>query len=368
MSSIATENWGILKSLFPEQWQQEAVRLGAVERLRGFESTDALLRTLLLHVGRGYSLRETVVQAQLAGIAEVSDVALLKRLRNAEEWLRELCLRMLVESGINLAHPGQARRVRVVDGTIVREPGKTGSQWRLLYSLQLPSLLCDFFELTATEGAGTGETLSRLPVAAQDLVLADAGYCSPSGIAYVRERQADVIVRINPQTFPLHTASGRKKKLLTQLHQIRRVGQVGDWQAWIETESQGRIAGRVCALRKSEQAAEQAQRRLRRKASKKQMQLKPETLEYARYVSIFTTWTQAEASEILEWYRSRWQIELVFKRMKSLLGLGHLPKYDERSSRAWLYAKLFIALLAHKLIRIGREISPWGYLQLSTAD
>jgi hypothetical protein len=56
----------------------------------------------------------------------------------------------------------------------------------------------------------------------------------------------------------------------------------------------------------------------------------------------------------------RWQIELVFKRLKSLLRLGHLPKYDARSSRAWLYGKLLIALLTQKLIRMGRDISPWA--------
>ena len=363
MPTTAMENWEIVKSLFPEQWQQEAVRLGAVERLRSFESTEAVLRTLLLHVARGYSLRETVVQAQMAGIVQVSDVALLKRLRKAEPWLRALCLALLTESGVNVAHPGQTRKVRVVDGTIIREPGKTGSQWRLLYSLELPSLQCDHFELTAAQGAGTGETLRRLPVAAQDLVLADAGYCSPGGIAYVVSRQADVIVRLNPQKLPLRTASGRKKNLLTQLSRLERPGEVGDWPVWIQTEDQGLIAGRICALRKSERATAQAERRLRHKASKRQTQLKAETLEYARYVIVFTSWTQAEPSEILEWYRSRWQIELVFKRLKSLLGLGHLPKYDERSSRAWLYAKLFVALLAHKLIRIGRDISPWGYLQ-----
>src|ERR1700674_2033 len=36
--------------------------------------------------------------------------------------------------------------IRVVDGTIVKESGKTGSQWRILYSLQLPSLMFDFFQ------------------------------------------------------------------------------------------------------------------------------------------------------------------------------------------------------------------------------
>jgi Transposase DDE domain len=57
----------------------------------------------------------------------------------------------------------------------------------------------------------------------------------------------------------------------------------------------------------------------------------------------------------------RWQIELVFKRLKSLAQLGHVPKYDDRSSRAWVYGKLLVALLTQKLIRIGRTISPWGY-------
>jgi len=61
---------------------------GAVERVRGFSSPDVLLRTLMLHVAWGYSLRETVVRARLANWTDISDVALLKRVRNSEEWLR----------------------------------------------------------------------------------------------------------------------------------------------------------------------------------------------------------------------------------------------------------------------------------------
>jgi hypothetical protein len=81
---IAEENWKVLASLFPAGWQQMAWRSGAVERLRGFPSADVLLRMLMLHVARGYSLRETVVRAKLANWADISDVALLKRLRNSE--------------------------------------------------------------------------------------------------------------------------------------------------------------------------------------------------------------------------------------------------------------------------------------------
>src|SRR3977135_508915 len=95
---IAEENWKVLTSLFPAGWQHMAWQSGAVERLRGFPSPDVLLRTLLLHVARGYSLRETVVRAQLATWADISDVALLKRLRNSEEWLRLLCSQLVREN------------------------------------------------------------------------------------------------------------------------------------------------------------------------------------------------------------------------------------------------------------------------------
>lgn len=366
MESVSSEDWQVLLSLFPPDWQDAAARSGAVERLRGFSSPEALLRTILLHVARGYSLRETVVRAQAARWAVVSDVALLKRLRNAESWLRGLCLALLEENGVVLKRAGTKRRVRLVDGTVVCEPGKTGSQWRLLYSLQLPSLECDFFDLTSDTGPGTGESLSRVPVRGGDLLLVDAAYCRVPGIEHVVQKQADVIVRVNPATFPFHSARGLPLPLLKRLRGLTQTGQVRQWAGFLIGE-QGRIAGRLCALRKSASAIAKAERRLRKMASRKGTHLRPETLEYAQYVMVFTTWAKASAAEILEWYRVRWQIELVFKRLKSLAQFGHLPKYDDRSSRAWLYGKLFVALLAQKLVRLGREFSPWGYcLPLAT--
>ena len=78
---------------------------------------------------------------------------------------------------------------------------------------------------------------------------------------------------------------------------------------------------------------------------------------------VFTTLLEAEfsAPSILEWYRLRWQIELVFKRFKQIARLGHLPKNDPASARAWLYGKLLVALLTEKLIAHAKTISPWGY-------
>ena len=360
MENAAEENWQVLLSLFPGQWRERAVETGAVARLRGFSSAESLLRTLLLHIARGFSLRETVVQAKLANLASVSDVALLKRLRNSEEWLRSLCVGLLRENCIALPQDEIASRLRIVDGTIIKEPGKTGSQWRILYSLQLPTLVCDFFEMTSTEGQGTGESFRRLPVRPGELILGDAGYWSAAGIEFVHRHRADVLVRVNPQSFVAVTPKGRRVGLLSRVRTLSQPGQIGEWPVILQGQ-ESRVAGRVCVLRKSEHAIQQAHRRLERKASKKQTKTKPETLEYAKYVIVFTTQPTAAAGQILEWYRLRWQIELVFKRLKTLAQLGHLPKHDERSSRAWLYGKLFVALLTQKLIRVGRDISPWGY-------
>ena len=87
------------------------------------------------------------------------------------------------------------------------------------------------------------------------------------------------------------------------------------------------------------------------------MQPLPQTLEFAKYVILFTTFpTPAfHAASVLEWYRRRWQVELVFKRFKSLAQLGHLPKRDDESARAWLYGKLLVTLLVEKLIRHARH-------------
>jgi Transposase DDE domain len=360
------DDWNVLASLLPARWQQAAVEFGAVERLRGFSSPEALLRTILLHVALGYSLRETVVRARLAGWADVSDVALLKRMRNSEGWLRFLCIALLREGGAAVFGT-KVGRVRIVDGTIVKEPGKTGSQWRILYSLRLPSLMCDFLEVTASDGAGNGESLNRLAVARHELILADAGYCSVAGIEYVQRRGADVLVRINPQAFVAYTPQGKRFALLTRLLALSQAGQIGEWEVVLHGPNAS-FRGRVCAVRKGEHAIELANRRLHRRASKKQMSTKPETLEFAKHVIVFTTRYRESAAKILEWYRMRWQIELVFKRLKSLAKLGHLPKHDDRSSRAWLHGKLLVALLTQKLIGIGRNISPSGCtLSVSTA-
>jgi len=367
--SALQEDWRVLLRLFPADWEQLGRQTGAVTRLRGFDSLNDVLRTLLLHVGCGWSLRETALQARIAGIADVSDVTLLNRLRQSEGWLRQLCQELWKENGVEL-EPTLDRAVRIVDATTVSEPGKTGGQWRIHYSLRLPTLECDHFELTSARGRQTGERFGRFQFRAGELVMGDAGYCHPPGIAAVARQGAYVCVRFNPASLPLLDARGHRFPLLQKLKKLQTGGAVAEWSVLAVCGDQ-RIAGRLCGVRKSEAAVLRAQRRITRKQQQGKTVATPETREYACYVLVFTTLSNQEAptAQVLECYRRRWQIELTFKRLKSIAHLGHVPKHDDQSSRAWLYGKLLVALLSQKLARIGGAISPWGYyLTESAAD
>ena len=155
----------------------------------------------------------------------------------------------------------------------------------------------------------------------------------------------------------------RISNFFQKLKSVQQTGQIAVWNVTVPYADQAPVAARVCVIRKTKAAITLAQKRLRRKASKKGSKLQPETLIYAEYVMVLTTFPQQEfpAAVILQWYRFRWQIELVFKRFKQIAQLGHLPKHDAQSAKAWLYGKLFVALLTDKLIQQARAFSPWGY-------
>jgi hypothetical protein len=355
------EDWNVLVSFFPEKWRELANSTGALKGLRQDKSAANLLRTLLIHIACGYSLRETVVRAKKAGLAELSDVALLKRLRKCKDWLNALCVALFNERGLLLGNG--TTQFRLIDATTVKEPGKTGSLWRIHYSVRIPSLVCDFFKLTATEGEGTGETLLQFPINAGDYIIADRGYSHPRGIHYAVSNDAHVCIRLNPYSIAMFDPDGRPFDLISSLRSIAFAGVVGFWPVKIKVSEQGFLPMQLCAIRKSEEAIRIAHKKLRERSARKQNNLKPETLFMAEYVMVVSTFPKRfSPSEVLEWYRLRWQIELVFKRFKQIAHLGHLPKYDDESAKAWLYGKLFTALVTEKIIEHAVSVSPWGYV------
>jgi len=337
---------------------------GALKGLRQDKDPEIFLRTLLMHVGCGHSLRETSTRVKQAGLANLSDVAILKRLRKAEGWLHALCSALFAERLDNpmLLEAGARRRLRIIDGSLISEPGQTGSTWRLHYSMGWPSLVCDFFELTPGKGKGkgTGETLSRYPVQKGDHLLGDRGFCSAKAIHHVVKAGADVTIRLNPHNIRIYApkppgkavpSGGRRTKSArvgkrTGARAFDWVGFLskldGDWSAAscvidiADKNDQSVVRGRICALRKSREAIHQTLKKLARRKQKTGVETQPETELYAEYVLVFTTLPENEmdTETALALYRLRWQVELVFKRFKQLASLSHLPKTDPASSQA----------------------------------
>lgn len=351
------ENWEILCSFLPQGWAEQARRLGAMRRARYISDPGTVLRILLLHLATGCSLAETAARASASGLAPISAVGVFKRLRAAEPWLRWLAQQMRGAAALPLEAAG--RRLRAVDATSVSEPGSTGTDWKVHWAVNLADLQCDFFELTDIRAGG--ETFRRVPVVAGDILMGDRVYAAPPGVAHVVKAQGDVLVRLNRQALPLFDRDGRRMDLWTWVRRLQ--GKTpGEREARVRNSSGAWISGRLIALRQSAEVTRSIQRRLRRRAQRSQETVSVESLQFAEYFLLWTTLPSAfSTATILELYRLRWQIELVFKRMKSILGLGHLPKKDPQSAQAWLEGKLFTGLLIERMVHAAESFSPWGY-------
>ena len=354
--SLADENWHVIERFLPTGWVEQARHCGALRRARGIPDAEHLLRLLLIHVAVGCSLQETAVRARQLGL-QVSAVAVFKRLKAAERWLQWLAEQLWSTKRLPLAR--HQRPLRAVDATTVSEPGSTGTDWRVHYAINLADLRCDFFEVTGVQG---GETLRRVPVHRGDIMLGDRVYANPPGVAHVVNAHADILVRLNRQALPLFDEAGQRRPLL-RLFRTVKAGQAQEWPAYVRPKGGGAIPGRLIAVRRSAAATRQVRRRLARKANKQQETVTRTAWTAAQYFAVWTTlpapaWS---VTDVLDGYRLRWQIELTFKRMKSVMGLGHLPKHDPASARAWLHGKIFVSLLVERMLDAATSISPWGY-------
>jgi hypothetical protein len=355
---LVSSDWDLVKQLLPADWEQSARQCGALRRCRNVASAETLLRLIFLHVAGGLSLRQTVVRAEALGWAKLSDVALLKRLRTSANWLESLCWGIWDADTWPKELGVKGRRWRVVDATTAQEPGATGIDWRVHYVVGIPSLVCDFVSVTGVRG---GESLCRIPVRPGDVLLGDRGYSHRAGVAWVLAQGGAVIVRHQGANFPLLDRQGGDFGLLPALRRLCQ-HQPGTWAVRFEQEGRAWDVW-LHAVRKSAAAAEQAREELRQERG---AGLQPQTLALAAYVVVLTSLHPKEmsATQVLTLYRGRWQIELVFKRLKSLLGVGDLAKYDPDSAKAWLQAKLLTALLLERLAREAFFFSPWGYPRL----
>jgi len=272
------EEWEIIRGWLPEDLDVRARQHQFFQRDRGLTDAERWLRLILMHVGGGLSLEQTALRARELELADISGVALFKRLRKAEAWLRDLCQHLLSEQQTRLgrcAWPSQYR-VRAIDATDVQEPGSTGSDWRIHYSIRLPELVCDHYEVTDKHG---GESLGRFEFKRHELIIVDRGYSHWGGVAKVLDSGAALLMRWHPKTFPVQAWKGKRLDLLRRLRSLPKHS-AEEWK--VQFLYQQKVYSlRLCAIRKNRVSAERARRKVQLKAKLDGRTPTPESLELA---------------------------------------------------------------------------------------
>src|SRR4029077_14042064 len=350
--------WPYLMSFLggSENVSKLAYETGAFVRPRKIDNPEDLLRLLLLRCAGGRSLQDTAAIAAESGVADVSDAALVNRFAKASEWLGALVGEVLTERRASVA---AGWRIRLVGATTVSRAGSKETDHRVHLSINLAHNHIDEFELTSAKG---GETLDRFVVRPGEIMIADAGYAHREALARVARQGGSFIVRFAWSNLPLETMEGEPFELMRALEGLPDA-KAGDFPVTFRAPDGQVIAARVVAIRKSEPAASAARKRLLQERSKKGRKVDLRTLQFASYIFVLTNLPADDlsAESVLELYRFRWQIEMKFKTLKSLLHLDDLPVRTDAALKVYVLAKMLVALLIDALTERAESFSPWGY-------
>jgi hypothetical protein len=309
----------------------------AFERRGKVSDAVSLLRLILMYSIGHLSLRATAAQA-CGTIATLSDKAVEGRLRKSGDWLEHL-LQCLLRARADAS--GQPTELALVDSSVIKPPG-SGGQWRV-HARYDPGR-GGFAGLCLTQAA-TAEAVALTPLDAGQTVITDRGYARVRNFQAVLDAGSHVLTRIGWRSLALTCEDGRPFDLIGSLppgdapvdHVVRLKG----------VEQPLRLVFQRLPQEKMARATQRARRKSERNCSR----MDPRTEQTAGYLMLITSLPAKDAppARVVEMYRARWQVELSFKRLKTLGGIDRLPSADPRLARTWLLAHLIVAVLNDEL-------------------
>ncbi len=364
IASLAPDSFQDILARLPPELDLDALAVStkAIERPRKVVDGSSLLRLALARGPGGLSLNQTAAWAAMSGLAELSDPAIKYRLDKAVPFLKAILEWQLAERAGSTTIRWPGRSLRIVDGTNIKQPASQGTDWRVHAGFDLGS--GGFFHLELTDNCGA-ESMQRGAAAAGEVRIADRNYANASSLHRLRQQtagRADFIVRARWKSFALSTPDGTPFGLIDYLRALPLDTLPREVPVLAKVSKKESLPLRLIIQRKPAEQVENTRRHLRREASRKQKQLDPRTLVAAEFLILATSLPVQgyPAAEVLAVYRLRWQIELAFKRLKSLLHIDQLPTRTTAASRSWLYAHLILALLCDDVSQEFLESSPSG--------
>jgi hypothetical protein len=357
----------------PPDLAARARALGAFRRVRGVPGPADLLRALLVFALDGLSTRGLGAWAVLVGVADLSEAAWRKRLRASSPWLGWLLGALLAaEVTATPALGGRGRRIRLVDATRLAQAGGTGDDWRAHLAYDLVAGRMD--EVVVSD-RHTAEGLEHFTLRPGDVLVGDRGYGYRRHLTTARAAQADVVARIDPRSCPLEDAAGRPFDVEAWLPTLP--GGLAEWAGWCAWGGQ-RHPVRLIASALPPAQRRRARKRKRRRAKRKGRRLSARTLRLAGWWLLLTTLDGGAwpAADIVRLYRARWQVELLFKRLKQLLRQTTIRARTRAAAEATVRALLVAWALQERLAAALRAALPpdparppslWRVAQLSLA-
>jgi len=330
----------------PEGYEQACFETGAIQRKRDIKNPDDLMMLNLFHLMTGCSLVDISTISKMSQIGDISDVAFMKRFKNCDEWFKWIINKIVTGGLISYEPPKSLQKYRIlaVDASEVKEKGRSGRLYRLHFALDISKMEAAIYKITTSK---TGEKLNNFSFSKKDLILADRGYATTTGIEYCKEKDVQFILRSSANNIRFCDKEGIVFDIRNTV-----IGQdIGEENVYVKTKEGSIIPVRICFKKKDEKSIEKTRKNLHRYQVKNQFKMSDKTKLFNEYIVVVTSLnSDIPAEEVLELYRYRWQVELYFKRLKSILDYGELPKKKEESIFAWLNGKLMIALLIEKVI------------------
>jgi len=277
----------------------------------------------------------------------------MKRLAQCKDWFIWICQKLICRSIEKYEQPSWlgGKTVVAVDGSEVVEKGRSRRSYRLHYMLDVFKMAGVQCKITAQS---VGETLVNFEMKPNMLVIADRMYSNVKGMAHCLNAGADFILRMRKNSFKTRDSNGNTLDLLDIFRQLE-TGEHADLVAFAVSKNGTRVPVRICAERKTPEQIEKTMKKLKHRERKGR--ISDEAKMFNEYFVVVTSLDDTiSAEQVLYAYRLRWQVEIYFKRLKSILDFGELPKKRPENSLAWLNGKLMVALLIESVI--AKSFSP----------
>jgi hypothetical protein len=333
----------------PEGYEADCFKQGALTRMRGVSSPADLMMLSMFHLQNGCTLMEISEVARITKLGEMSDVAFMKRFEKCGDWFKAINSKIAPQALVNYQKPRWMEGLEPigVDASDVVEKGRSGRVYRLHYALDIFGMKSADHSITDVK---VGESLVNFRLTSEHLVLGDRAYATVNGIQHCESCGAKFVLRLRKNSFTVRDENGKAIDIVQEINDEGENASISI-RAYATNLAGARIPIRICAKKKDSEAIANTRKKLKRRESKQQRAISEGTKVFNEHIVVVTNLEDSiSAEEVLEAYRLRWQVEIYFKRLKSILDFGELPKRREGSVIAWLNGKLMIALLLEIVI------------------